>query len=168
MFERYQPSEKALVAAFAEMYVQGRLDPEGSRSSKTWSAKPSCQRSARSTSGWMPLKASYERGLREPFPYLILDARYEQIREDRIIASHAVLIAIGVDGEGRSTCSRSTSPAGELDRAGKSFWKGLILVALHESSSSSPKTICLWKAIPEVLTGVFWQRGYVSSTLRGT
>lgn len=35
--------------------------------------------------------------LKEPFPYLILDARYEPVREDGIIASRAVLIAIGVD-----------------------------------------------------------------------
>jgi putative transposase len=47
------------------------------------------------------LKAFCERKLKEPFPYLILDARYERVREDGIIASQAVLIAIGVDWEGR-------------------------------------------------------------------
>src|SRR5208283_5497485 len=41
------------------------------------------------------------RRLTEPYPYLILDARYERIREGGVIASQAVLIAVAVDGEGR-------------------------------------------------------------------
>ncbi len=47
------------------------------------------------------LRAFAERRLSEPFPYLILDARYEKVREAGIIASQAVLIAVAVDGEGR-------------------------------------------------------------------
>jgi putative transposase len=30
------------------------------------------------------------------FPYLILDARYEKVREDGVIRSRAVLVAIGI------------------------------------------------------------------------
>ena len=37
------------------------------------------------------------RPLAETFPYLILDARYERVREAGVIASQAVLIAIGID-----------------------------------------------------------------------
>ena len=37
----------------------------------------------------------------EAFPYLILDARYERVREAGVITSQAVLIAIGIDWEGR-------------------------------------------------------------------
>ena len=37
--------------------------------------------------------------LAEAFPYLILDARYERVR-DGIITSQAVLIAIGIDWSG--------------------------------------------------------------------
>jgi hypothetical protein len=39
--------------------------------------------------------------LTEAFPYLILDARYERVREAGVIASQAVLIAIGIDWDGR-------------------------------------------------------------------
>ena len=35
------------------------------------------------------------------YPYLILDARYEKVREDGVIRSRAVLVAIGIDWEGR-------------------------------------------------------------------
>ena len=41
------------------------------------------------------------RPLAEAFPYLILDARYERVREAGVIVSQAVLIAIGVDWDGR-------------------------------------------------------------------
>jgi transposase-like protein len=41
------------------------------------------------------------RSLEEEFPYLILDARYEKVREDGVIRSRAVLVALGVDWEGR-------------------------------------------------------------------
>jgi len=41
------------------------------------------------------------RPLVEAFPYLILDARYERVREAGVIVSQAVLIAIGIDWDGR-------------------------------------------------------------------
>jgi putative transposase len=37
------------------------------------------------------------RRLEQPYPYLIVDARYERVREDGRIASRAVLIAIGIN-----------------------------------------------------------------------
>src|SRR5262245_63202962 len=41
------------------------------------------------------------RRLNEPFAYLVLDARYEKVRIDSVIQSQAVLIAVGIDWEGR-------------------------------------------------------------------
>jgi putative transposase len=38
------------------------------------------------------LDAFAERPLAEPFPYLILDARYEKVREGGVVMSQAVLI----------------------------------------------------------------------------
>ena len=43
------------------------------------------------------LDAFASRPLAEPFPYLILDARYEKVREGGVVMSQAVLIAIGID-----------------------------------------------------------------------
>jgi putative transposase len=37
-----------------------------------------------------------QRRLTDAYPYLILDARYEKVRDDGIIQSQAVLIAIGI------------------------------------------------------------------------
>jgi putative transposase len=41
------------------------------------------------------------RRLEEDYPYLMLDAGYEKAREDGAVRSQAVLIAIGIDWEGR-------------------------------------------------------------------
>jgi len=38
------------------------------------------------------------RRLEEPYPHVILDARYEKVREEGVIHSQAVMIAIGVVG----------------------------------------------------------------------
>src|SRR5437868_13045202 len=59
-------------------------------------------------------------------PYLILDARYERVREAGVITSQAVLIAIGIDWDGRRQslpqrkpgCWRSSSPTARAGRAG--------------------------------------------------
>jgi putative transposase len=42
-----------------------------------------------------------KRRLEKSYPQLILDARYEKVRADGVMGSQAVLIAIGMDGEGR-------------------------------------------------------------------
>ena len=103
VFERYQRSEKALVATLAEMYIQG----VSTRKVKTITEEL-CghQFSASAVSEIVKrldeqLKEFAQRRLEEAFPYLIVDARYEKVREGGAIRSRAVHIAIGIDWEGR-------------------------------------------------------------------
>ena len=53
------------------------------------------------------------RRLNEPFPYVVLDARYEKVRIDSAIQSQAVLIAVGIGRDGGlaalSSCRRRYS-----------------------------------------------------------
>jgi hypothetical protein len=103
LFERYQRSEKALVGALAEMYVQGVSTRKVKAVTEvlcghSFSASAI---SAVNKSLDEALQAFAERRLSEPFPYLILDAGYERVREAGIIISQAVLIAVAVDGEGQ-------------------------------------------------------------------
>ena len=123
LFERYQPaqqapaplpkapgpggpggrSERALVAALAEMYVQG----VSTRKVKAITEELCGHRfSASSISAINKrLDASLaefaNRRLEEPYPYLILDARYERVREAGVIRSQAVLIAVAIGWDGR-------------------------------------------------------------------
>ncbi len=103
LFERYQRSEKAFVAALAEMYVQG----VSTRKVKAITEEL-CGHSFSASSISVlnkgldeALTAFAERRLEEPYPYLILDARYEKVCEEGVIRSRAVLIAIGIHEGGR-------------------------------------------------------------------
>ena len=41
--------------------------------------------------------------MEEPYPYLILDARYEKVREDGAVRGQAVLVSMGINRKGRRT-----------------------------------------------------------------
>ena len=102
-FDRYQRSEKALVSALAEMYVQGVSTRKvkaitGELCGHTFSAS-TVSRINRSLGGLLQRFA--QRRLEEAYPYVILDARYEKVRLDGVIQSQAVFIALGINGEGR-------------------------------------------------------------------
>ena len=108
------------------------------------------------------LLAFARRRLDEPFPYVIVDARYEKVRDNGVIASQAVLIALGIDGEGR----RQVLAVELANRESTSSWKGFLL-SLKERGLSGVEFVVsddhpgLKKAIAEVLPEAAWQRCYV-------
>jgi transposase-like protein len=84
LFERFQRSEKALVSALAEMYIQGvstrkvkAITEELCGHSFSASAISAINKGLDET-----LTKFARRKLTEVYPYLILDARYEKVRED--------------------------------------------------------------------------------------
>ena len=79
LFERYQRSEMALVAALAEMYVQGVSTRKVKQVTEelVGHAFSASAISAINKRLDVSLKAFCERKLKEAFPDLILDARYE-------------------------------------------------------------------------------------------
>ena len=108
------------------------------------------------------LKAFSERRLADPFPYLILDARYERVREGGVITNQAVLIAAAVDWEGRHQIL-----AVELaNRESRSSWRDFLL-GLRKRGLSGVEFVVsddhagLKAAIREVLPEAVWQRCYV-------
>jgi putative transposase len=164
LFERYQRAEKALVATLIEMYVQG----VSTRKVKAVT-EDLCGHSfsASAISGLVKtldgsLKAFAERRLAEAFPYLILDARYERVREAGVIVSQAALIAVAVDWEGR----RQIIGVELSNRESRSSWRDFLQTlkgrGLHGVefvvSDDHPG---LKKAIQEILPEAAWQRCYV-------
>jgi putative transposase len=101
LFERYQRSAKALVAALAEMYVQG----VSTRKVKAITEELCGHGFSASAIRAINLKLDEglaefaRRRLDEACPYLIVDARYERVREAGVIRSQAVLLAIGIGWE---------------------------------------------------------------------
>lgn len=108
------------------------------------------------------LKAFVERPLHEPFPYLILDARYEKVREAGVVMSRAVLIAVGIDWDGR----RQILAVEMANRESRSAWKDL-LVAMKGRGLKGVELVVsddhagLVAAIGEVVPETAWQRCHV-------
>ena len=164
VFERYQRSEKALVAAMTEMYVQG----VSTRKVKAITEELCGHEVSASTISRLNGKLDEElerfatRRLEEPYPYLILDARYEKVRDNGVITSQAVMIAIGVDWEGR----RNVLAVELSNREALTSWKEFCL-ALKERGLHGVELVIsddhagLRKAIAEVFTEAVWQRCYV-------
>jgi transposase-like protein len=164
VFERYQRSEKALVGAMTEMYVQG----VSTRKVKAITEELCGHEVSASTISRLNVRLDEElerfakRRLGEAYPYLILDARYEKVREDGVITSQAVMIAIGVDWEGR----RNVLAVELANRESQSSWREFCL-ALKERGLHGVELVItddhagLRKAIAEVFTEAVWQRCYV-------
>jgi putative transposase len=164
VFERYQRSEKALVAAMLEMYVQG----VSTRKVKTITEELCGHEFSSSTISRIVQKLDEElerfarRRLEEPYPYLILDARYEKVREDGAVRSQAVLVAIGINWEGR----RNILAVELASRESLSSWKEL-LAGLRQRSLHGVEFVVsddhagLRRAIQEALPEAVWQRCYV-------
>jgi len=81
------------------------------------------------------------RPLDEVYPYLILDARYEKVREDGVIRSQAVLIAIASTGKGSARCWQWSWPTGSLRPVGRTSWSRSNSAVCTASSSWSPTTM---------------------------
>jgi putative transposase len=164
VFERYQRSEKALVAAMLEMYVQG----VSTRKVKTITEELCGHEFSSATVSRIvktldeELEKFARRPLEEPYPYLILDARYERVREDGAVRSQAVLVAIGINWEGR----RNVLAVELAHRESASSWREL-LASLRQRSLQGVEFVVsdnhagLRRAIQEVLPEAVWQRCYV-------
>ena len=164
IFERYQRSEKALVSALAEMYVQG----VSTRKVKAITEELCGHAFSASTISSIVKRLDHQleefatRRLEEDYPYLILDARYERVREGGQIRSQAVLIAIGINWDGRR-CILAVELA---SRESRTSWREL-LAWLRARGLAGVEFIVtddhegLKSAIREVLPEAIWQRCYV-------
>jgi putative transposase len=164
LFERYQRSEKALVATLIEMYVQGVSTRKVKAITEELCGHEFSASSVSATVKKLDatLKAFAERRLEEAYPYLILDARYERVREAGVIVSQAVLIAVAVDWEGRRQILAVELAHRESQSSWKAFLLGLKGRGLHGVELVvSDDHAGLKKAIREVLPEALWQRCYV-------
>lgn len=164
IFERYQRSEKAFVSTLAEMYIQG----VSTRKVKAVTEELCGHAFSASTVSAINVKLDGElnqfasRRLDMEYPYVILDARYEKVRLDGVIRSQAVLVAIGVNWDGR----REVLGVELANRESQSAWK-LFLEGLRQRGLRGVELIItddhsgLKKAVAEVFPEAAWQRCYV-------
>ncbi len=164
LFERYQRSEKALVAALAEMYVQGVSTRKVTAITEELCGHRFSASSISAINKGMDeaLARFASRALDEVYPYLILDARYEKVREGGVIRSQVVLIAIGINWDGQ----RQVLAVELANRESATSWKDF-LVTLKSRGLRGVEFVVsddhagLKRAIGEILPEAAWQRCYV-------
>jgi transposase-like protein len=164
LFERYQRSEKALVSALAEMYVQGVSTRKVKAITEELCGHSFSASSISDINKTLDeqLAQFATRRLDEEYAYLILDARYERVRENGTIHKRAVLVAIGINWDGRR-CVLGVELA---NRESISSWKEFLL-GLRKRGLAGVELVVtddhagLRAAIAEVLPEAAWQRCYV-------
>ena len=164
IFERYQRSEKALVSALAEMYIQGvstrkvkAITEELCGHAFSASAISAVNKTLDES-----LERFAKRPLEEDYPYLVLDARYEKVRQEGVIRSQAVQIAIGINDEGR----RQVLAVELANRESQTSWKDVLLELKSRGLRGVEFVVSddhagLKRAIAEVIPEAVWQRCYV-------
>ena len=164
VFDRYQRSEKALVSALAEMYIQG----VSTRKVKEITEQLCGHAFTRSVISQINKKLDAELGkfarrlLEEEYPYLVMDARYEKVRIDGVIRTQAVLVALGITWEGR----REVLAVELANRESAGSWEQFILLLKQRGLRGVQYVVSdqhegLKSAIGKLLPEACWQRCYV-------
>ena len=161
LFERYQRSEKALVLAMLEMYLEGvstrkvRAVTEalcGLEVSKS-------QVSALTSKLDEEIAQWRERPLEKSYPYLVVDARYEKVRRGGAVVSQGVLIVVGIGEDGY----REVLGAWMADSESEASW-GAVFEELKQRGLGGVRYVVsddhagLVRAIGRHFQGVVWQR----------
>ncbi len=103
LFAHYQRSEKALVLALMEMYIEGVSTRKVREITEVLCGTSFSKSLVSELAGQMDeeLDAWRNRPLTEPtYPYLSVDARYEHVRQGGQVVSQGVLIVAGVRADG--------------------------------------------------------------------
>jgi len=100
---RTEPNEALVPMHMAEMYVQGVSTRKVRAITEELCGHGFSASSVSAVTVQLDgeLERFMKRPLTEEYAYLILDARYERVRENGVIKSRAVLVTIGIDWEGR-------------------------------------------------------------------
>ena len=154
-------SERALKLAIAEMYVQGVSTRKVAQITQELCGVEvtSAQVSRASQLLDEELEIWRTRPLGE-IPYLVLDARYEKVRHGGHIVDVALLIAVGVQAEGKRTVLGVRVSLSEAE----THWRSFFLATLLERGVHGVKLIVsddhagLKQARQAALPSVPWQR----------
>ncbi len=153
-------SERALKLAVAEMYVQGVSTRKvAAITEKLCGLEVTSPQVSRAAAA---LDDELEKWRSRPIgqtPYLILDARYENVRHGGQVISCAVLVAIGIDPKGKRSILGVSVSLSEAEAHWRDFLAGLQARGLHGVKLVvSDRHAGLKEALDARLTGVTRQR----------
>jgi len=161
IFERYQRSEKALVLCLQEMYLQGVSTRKVRQITEQLcgTAFSKDQVSACTKQLDEPLEGWRKRPLEGEYPYLMVDAKYEHVREAGQVRSNSALIVKGVRGDGQ----REILAVEVANTESQTTWSE-VFAALKQRGLTGVKYVVsdehggLVAALERYFQGVAWQR----------
>jgi putative transposase len=161
LLEPRRRHEKALLAVVQEAYVHGvstrAVDHLAEALGLKGISKDQVSRICKELDG--QVTAFRTRRLDAEYPYLMLDATFEKVRENGRVISMAVLIATGVKATGeREVVGVDVGPAEDLE-----FWRAFLRQLVSRGLGgvrlvTSDSHLGLKQAVAEVLVGATWQR----------
>lgn len=163
IFERYQRSEKALVLALQESYLQGVSTRKVKKITEKLCGVQFSKDQVSSMAKGLDeeLMAWRSRPLEKAYPYLVVDAHYEYVREDGQVESDGVLLVKGVGSDGyREILSVLVAPT-EEEATWNDVFSDLLdrgLDAGEIDCITSDEHKGLRKAMRRYLPRVTWQR----------
>ena len=161
LFERYQRNEKALVLALVEMYLQG----VSTRKVKAITEQlcgltiSKSQVSVLAKGLDEEIAAWRSRALAQAYPYLMVDARYEKVRQGPRVTSQGVLLVIGISGTGY----REILGVWQADTESEATWSDVFADLKRRGLHGVRYVVSddhqgLRSAIDRHFQGVLWQR----------
>ncbi len=161
LLEPRRRHERALLSVVQEAYVQGvstrAVDQLAEALGLKGISKDQVSRICKELDG--QVTAFRTRRLDGEYPYLMLDATFEKVRENGRVISMAVLIAVAVKRTGeREVVAVDVGPAEDHE-----FWKAFLRQLVERGLRgvrlvSSDAHLGLKQAVAEVLVGATWQR----------
>jgi len=161
LFERYQRSEKALVLALQEMYVEGVSTRKVTEITEALCGLEISKSQVSALAGRLDAEIDEwrRRPLTKAYPYLVVDARYEKVRRGGAVVSQGVLIVVGIDEDGY----REVLGVWVFDSESEASW-GAVFSELKERGLMGVRYVVsddhagMVKAIERHFQGAVWQR----------
>ena len=166
--ERWKTSEQALMSTAVEMYLKG---VSTRKVSKLVEDMCGAEVSASTVSNLIKMIEPRVEGFRRrplgEYLYLIVDARYDKVRNGDRVESRAFLWGMGVTKDGQREVLGFLDWHGESERSWSEFFTGLKKRGLHGVSLVvSDAHSGLVKAIEEAFPGACWQECQTHFTRR--
>jgi putative transposase len=153
-------SERALRLSLAEMYVTGTSTRKVKQiTEQLCGSEISSMQVSRATAQLDPILEQWRQRPLGHTPYLVLDARYEKVRQDGQVQDAAVLIATGVEATGQRRVLGVAVALGEHEVHWRAFLQQLVergLSGVEQITSDAHEGLAA--ARRAVFGGVPWQR----------
>lgn len=126
LFERWQRSERAMLAACGEMVLAGVSNRRASQLAEAaFGAEVSPSLVSHLVKELEPALAAFRDRKLGTFPYLLVDARFDKVREGHSVSSRAFLWVTGVNEEGQREVLGWLDWRGETKVAWEALFKAL-------------------------------------------